>query len=98
MEKPVPRPGLIATILILVAAAFLVRPLMKPPQLQEGRVLAGPPAWTEAAADGESDGESDGKAAPPPQAATKSEAAIARAAMGRRTERREDGTTGSKTS
>lgn len=49
MEKPVPRPGLIATILILVAAAFLVRPLMKPPQLQEGRVLAGPPAWTEAA-------------------------------------------------
>ena len=42
--------------------------------------------------------EADGKAAPPPQAATRSEAAIARAAMGRRTERREDGTTGSETS
>ncbi|MBP8245983.1 MAG: hypothetical protein KAX56_03890 [Phenylobacterium sp.] len=46
MEKPVPRPGLIVTILMLMAAAFLLRPLMKPPQLQEGRVLAGPPAWT----------------------------------------------------
>lgn len=44
MEKPVPRPGLIATILILMAAAFLVRGV--PPQLQEGRVLAGPPAWS----------------------------------------------------
>ncbi|MDO8913337.1 MAG: hypothetical protein Q8N10_02060 [Phenylobacterium sp.] len=49
MEKPVPRPGLIATILVLMATAFLLRPMLKPPQLQEGRVLAGPPAWTGAA-------------------------------------------------
>ncbi|WP_340646321.1 hypothetical protein [Phenylobacterium sp.] len=46
MEKPVPRPGLIVIVLILMAAAFLLRPVMKPPQLQEGRVLAGPPTWS----------------------------------------------------
>lgn len=46
MEKPVPRPGLIATVLILMASAFLVGTVMKPPQLQEGRILAGVPAWS----------------------------------------------------
>ncbi len=51
MEKPFPRPGLIATILILMAAAFLLRTVMKPPQLQEGRVLAGAPAWSGAKLD-----------------------------------------------
>lgn len=46
MDTPIPRRGLIATILLLMAAAFLLPHLARPPQLQEGRVLAGPPAWT----------------------------------------------------
>ncbi|CAN5678784.1 hypothetical protein BH10PSE5_BH10PSE5_20260 [soil metagenome] len=44
MEKPVPRPGLIATILMLMAAAFVLPHLAPPPDLREGRVLAAKPS------------------------------------------------------
>ena len=45
MEAPVPRPGLIGAVLVLMAAAVLAPAVGRPPQLQEGRVLAGVPAW-----------------------------------------------------
>lgn len=48
MVKPVPRPGLIVTLLVLMIAAFVLPRLFKPPKFQENRVLAAAPTLTTA--------------------------------------------------
>ena len=48
MERSVPRPGLIITILVLIVAAFVLPRLFKPPKFQENRVLAAAPTLTAA--------------------------------------------------
>ncbi len=46
MDAPIPRRGLIAIIIILMTGLLLIDKVIAPPLLQEGRVMAGPPAWT----------------------------------------------------